>query len=101
MILRSLDLASSPMSARNLCRPEIYSVREVALKFGDLLRRAPNFTGAESGTALIGNAQKLCGELGTPPTHVPTMTQWIADWIQNGGRTLGKPTHFETRDGRY
>jgi hypothetical protein len=29
------------------------------------------------------------------------MIAWIADWICRGGETLGKPTHFEVRDGKY
>ncbi len=101
MILRSLDLAAFPMQARNLCRPEIFSVREVALRFGKLFGKEPKFTGAESATALLGNAKKICGELGKPPTSPESMIELIANWLTNSGRTLGKPTHFETRDGRY
>jgi hypothetical protein len=26
---------------------------------------------------------------------------WIADWTRRGGRTLGKPTHFQVRDGKF
>jgi hypothetical protein len=29
------------------------------------------------------------------------MIDWQADWIRRGGASLGKPTHFETRDGKY
>jgi hypothetical protein len=29
------------------------------------------------------------------------MMDWIAAWIQRGGETLGKPTHFETRNGKF
>jgi hypothetical protein len=29
------------------------------------------------------------------------MIGWIADWQLRGGPTLGKPTHFQTRDGRF
>ena len=29
------------------------------------------------------------------------MVQWIADWVMRGGESLGKPTHFESRDGRF
>jgi hypothetical protein len=25
----------------------------------------------------------------------------VADWVQQGGRALGKPTKFEVRDGRF
>jgi hypothetical protein len=36
------------------------------------------------------------------PTVTPVqMIDWIAEWIQSGGTSLGKPTHFETRDGRF
>jgi len=26
---------------------------------------------------------------------------WVAHWVKHGGRTLDKPSHFETRDGRF
>jgi len=43
-------------------------------------------------------AQALLG-----PARVPlaTMMDWQADWIARGMPGLGKPTHFETRDGKY
>jgi hypothetical protein len=27
--------------------------------------------------------------------------EWIAHWVRNRGRNLGKPTHFESRDGQF
>jgi hypothetical protein len=30
-----------------------------------------------------------------------TLIQWVAEWLMRGGRTLNKPTHFESRDGRF
>lgn len=101
MILRSLDLAASPIAVRNLCRREIFSTRETALGFGQLFNRRPEFVGAESPTALLGNATQLCNELGEPSMHVDSLMPMIADWVKRGGRNLGRPTHFETRDGRY
>jgi hypothetical protein len=26
---------------------------------------------------------------------------WTADWVARGGSSLDKPTHFESRDGRF
>jgi nucleoside-diphosphate-sugar epimerase len=100
-IIRSLSLVSSPPSVWNLCRPEVFSVRQVAARFGELLERPARFTGTEASNALLGNTQRLCHELGPPHTPLETMMSWIADWVKRGGRDLGKPTHFEVRDGNY
>jgi len=27
--------------------------------------------------------------------------EMIADWVMRGGENIGKPTHFETRDGKF
>jgi hypothetical protein len=29
------------------------------------------------------------------------MIDWAADWVEQGGASLNKPTHFSTRDGKY
>ena len=101
MIVRALSLTTSPPSVWNLCRPEVVSVRAVANRFGELLGRAPQFKGQESSSALLGNSNPLCSQLGTPTTTLEPMVGWIAHWVERGGRDLGKPTHFEERDGRY
>jgi nucleoside-diphosphate-sugar epimerase len=101
MILRALPLVESPPSAWNLCRPEIFSVREVATRLGELLGRPPQFVGQEAETALVVNAERLCMHLGLPQTTLETMLAWTAHWVQSGGRSLGKPTHFEVRNGNY
>lgn len=101
MILRSLDLASAPSSAWNLCRPDIYSVRATAMAFGKLFGRDPKLIGREQPEVLLGNATRICDALGAPRVDADRMMAWIAHWIAQGGRDLGKPTHFETRDGKY
>jgi hypothetical protein len=39
--------------------------------------------------------------LGAPRVPLSAMLDWQADWIARGLPDLGKPTHFETRDGKY
>jgi dTDP-4-dehydrorhamnose reductase len=101
MILRALSLAESPPSVWNLSRPEVYSVRDVATRLGTLLGRSPQFTGQEATNALLVNAAPICARLGPPATPMDNILQWTAHWVLAGGRTFGKPTHFEVRDGHY
>lgn len=101
LILRSLALARTPPQAYNLTGPGVYSVRELALKFAELMGRRANLIGREADSALLGNPARLSALLGEPAMPLETMMGWIASWIQNEGRLLGKPTHFEVRDGRY
>lgn len=100
-ILRALPLAHATPSAWNLCLPQVFRVRDVAGQLGRLLERAPVFEASETDTALLGNATPLAQRLATPCVAVETMLPWIASWIQAGGRNLGRPTHFEVRDGVY
>jgi nucleoside-diphosphate-sugar epimerase len=101
LILKALALADSPPTVWNLCRREVFSVRNVARRLGELLGRKPQFSGGEASAALLGNAERLCARLGQPAVTLETMLRWISAWVQQGGRTLGKPTHFEVRDGKY
>ena len=101
MILRSLALASLPATVWNLCRPEIFSVRSVATRLGELLGRPVKFSGTETSTALLASAARLCSKLGRPATALETMLPWVAQWVSRGGSNLDRPTHFEVRDGQY
>jgi nucleoside-diphosphate-sugar epimerase len=99
--LRSLALAQSPPLILNLTGPETLSVRAVARRFGEIFGKAAILEGQESPTALLGNAARCHRLLGFPSVTAGRMIEWTADWIRMGGRTLGKPTHFESRDGRF
>jgi nucleoside-diphosphate-sugar epimerase len=99
--LRSFAHCQSPPLALNLTGPETVSVRYLAGEFGRRFGIEPLLEGTESPTALISNASRSIELFGYPTVSVATMIDWIAGWIQMGGATLGKPTHFETRDGRF
>jgi nucleoside-diphosphate-sugar epimerase len=101
LIIRSLALASSPPTAWNLCQPALFFVRATATRLGELIGREPRFSGTESASALTGNPARLCEALGAPRTPMDSILRWTAHWIQSGGRSLNKPTHFEVRDGNY
>ncbi len=101
MILRSLDLAASPPMPLNLTGPQVLSVRDVARRQGALMARPVHFVGLEAETALLSDSARACAALGAPPTPLDAMLRWTAHWIERGGPTLDKPTHFEVRDGQY
>ena len=101
MIVRSFALAASPVAAFNLTGARDLSVRDLALRLGELMQREVTISGAEAETALLSNTSRLCGVLGAPATPLDLMLRWTAHWVMNSGRTLGKPTRFDVRDGKF
>jgi nucleoside-diphosphate-sugar epimerase len=100
MIIRSLGIADTPANAINLTAHR-FSVREVAKTFGALMGRQVTFKGTEQDTAYLSDLTKMTKYLGHSAVPLEIVIQWTAHWITNRGRLLGKPTHFETRDGDY
>jgi nucleoside-diphosphate-sugar epimerase len=101
LILRSFEHAGSPPLVLNVSGSERLSVRAICERFCELLHRTPTFTGVESDSALLSDASLASKLLGPPPTSLDEMMRWTADWIQRGGETWNKPTHFEVRDGKF
>ena len=101
MALAAFDHVSSPPIVLNVAGPELLSVRRVAEQFGRLLGRPVMFQGAESPDALLSNGQRGHRLFGYPRVSAGRMVHWIADWVGRGGPTLGKPTHFTVRDGKF
>ncbi len=99
--LRSFAHASSPPLLLNLTGPETISVRDVALRFGRHFGIEPAFSGTEAPAALLNNAGRCHRLFGYPSVTPDEMIEWVARWIGMGGSTLGKPTHFESRDGKF
>jgi nucleoside-diphosphate-sugar epimerase len=100
-ILRSLVLAASPTYSVNLTGVKWLSVRETAEKFGKWMEKPVCFTGSETGSAYLSNPAQMVHDFGVPATSLETVMRWTADWVMVGGRSLNKPTHFETRNGKY
>ena len=101
MIIRALPLAASPARALNLTGKATLSVRDTALALGRILDQPVSFSGTESAIALLNNSTVAHDELGAPTVALEEMLEWTARWVQDGNQLLNKPTHFETRDGKY
>ncbi len=101
MVLRSLEKAASPASILNITGPEILSVREVAQQFGKLFGVEPKFINEEAKTALLNNSGMAYNLFGHPKISTEQVINWTADWLKKDKKILGKPTHFEARDGKY
>jgi len=98
--LRALAHAASPPMVLNVTGPKV-SVRRLAEELGGRLGVAPRFAGRESPTALLSNPARMVELLGAPETSREAMLDRVVSWIQAGGRSLGKPTRFEEREGRF
>ncbi|MFB3829817.1 MAG: NAD-dependent epimerase/dehydratase family protein [Bryobacteraceae bacterium] len=99
--LRCFAHCQAPPLILNLTGPETLSVRWVATQFARRFGVEPVLEGTESPTALLSNAQHCCRLFGYPTVPVEQMMDWIAAWIEGGGSSLNKPTHFEARDGKF
>ena len=99
--LRAFSHVEAPPLILNLTGPETVSVRYLANEFGRRFGVDPVLDGSESETALLSNASLCCRLFGYPLVTLGEMIEWVAAWVSAGGTTLGKPTHFETRNGRF
>ena len=101
LALCTLPDASSPPLCLNVAGSECLRVREICERFGQLLGKPVQFTGAEAADALLSNAEAAARRYGPPRVNAEQMIRWIAHWLTHGGPTLGKPTHFEVRNGKF
>jgi hypothetical protein len=99
--LRSFAHCQSPPLILNITGPETLSVRELALEFGRHFGIDPILSDAEGASALLSDITKARGLFGSPTVRPVQMIEWIANWIREGGAMLNKPTHFQTRDGKF
>jgi len=100
-VLRALETTSSPAMILNITGEEILQVRDTAIEFGKLFGVEAKLSGQESPTALLNNSSLAFELFGKPKVPVSKIIEWTADWMTADKRLLGKPTHFEVRDGKY
>jgi nucleoside-diphosphate-sugar epimerase len=99
--LRCLAHCDTPTSPINVSGHEILSVRDLAAKLGALLDREPVIVGNEQPTAWLTDTSQATKLFGLPVVDTERLIAWTADWVARSMPSLGKPTKYEVRDGRY
>ncbi|HET7585539.1 MAG TPA: NAD(P)-dependent oxidoreductase [Gemmatimonadaceae bacterium] len=99
--VRCLAHASVPPFVINVTGRETVSVRSVAQRFGELLDRTPRVVGTERDDALLSDATLAHQRFGAPTVSLDEMITMTAEWVRAERPLLGKPTHFQARDGRF
>jgi nucleoside-diphosphate-sugar epimerase len=99
--LRCLAHCDTPTSPINVSGHEILAVRDLAAKLGALLKREPVLVGSEQPTAWLTDTSQAVKLFGLPIVDTERLIRWTADWVARSMPSLGKPTKYEVRDGRY
>ena len=99
--LRSLGHCGSPAAVLNVTGSETFLVREVAQFFAARFGRACRFEGDEGACALLSDSSECRKRMGQPEVSGEQLLKMVASWVQSGGASLDKPTHFEVADGKF
>ena len=57
--------------------------------------------GSEEPTAWLTDTSQAIKLFGRPIVDTERLMAWTADWVARSMPSLGKPTKYEVRDGRY
>lgn len=101
LALRAFAHCSSPARIINLAGSEVLSLRETGSQLAKLMQREVCFRGQEGTTALLNDGRAGHQLLGEPQVSATLIIEWTAAWVARGGESLGKPTHFQTTDGKF
>jgi hypothetical protein len=77
------------------------SIRWLAKEFGKLFGQTPEFINEDQDTALLSNAAESFRLFGYPKVPLKKMIELIVEWINEGGKIINKPTHFQERAGQF
>jgi len=99
--IECLPRAAAPPFVLNLTGEDRLSVRTLAEWFGARFGTAPRLVGSERPDALLSDTGRMRSLFTEPEVSVDRMLEMVADWVDEGGPLLGKPTKFEARDGRF
>jgi nucleoside-diphosphate-sugar epimerase len=98
--LQCLLHVESPPKKLNITGDKI-AIQTVAEKFAARLGRKALFVGTPQPTAWHIDPAESMRLFGPPLMPLDTMIDLVASHLERGGRLLGKPTHFEVRNGKF
>lgn len=99
--LRAFAHCGNPTVLLNVTGNRTLSVRALAEQFGERFGKKAIITGEEAPTALLSDPALCESLMGAPEINEDDLFEMTASWLSTGGTTLGKPTKFESRDGRF
>ncbi len=100
--LQCLELAECPRRILNVTGPETANTEETARKMGELLGKEVKFTCEKPGDLnYLNDASEMCRIFGEPRVLIDDLIRLQAEWIKQGGISIGKPTHFEVNNGKF
>ncbi|MCK5738838.1 NAD(P)-dependent oxidoreductase [bacterium] len=94
-------LCSNPAGIVNVTGADVIPVAKIAGKLGALMGIEPKLINTPAETALMGDSKQLFDKFGKPLVSPDEIIELVANWTMQGGSTLGKPTKYEKRNGKF
>ena len=77
------------------------TMKIVAEYLAKLLGKEVKFAGTPGDLNYLNDSSKMCRLFGYPRMSLDEMIRLQAQWIADGGISIGKPTHFEVNNGKF